>query len=92
MGLAGPDNVSASWSGVIIPPSTDTYTFYVLHDDSASLKIGTWATNYWGGCCVTETTTGYYLTEGVPYDFFATVENGHGPKNYLLYWSTPSMS
>ena len=71
-----PPSFSGTWSGTIVAPTSELYTFVVLHDDTYSVTING---NYHTGICCGFSSFSHYLTAGVEYSFDATIWNDHGP-------------
>ena len=91
MGLSGrSEEVSATWTGVLVPPNSETYTFYISNDDNAEFKLGSNAL-VTIGCCST-TGWSYALTAGEAYDIFFSLTNGPNEKYIEVAWETPTIT
>lgn len=87
-GVAG-GNFSARFEGKIRPKYSETYTFYVKHDDGAKLWVnGTLIVNEWAS---TGTHSGTIaLTGGTLYDIKLEWKNGSGNWDIRLEWQSAS--
>lgn len=91
------DNFSVEWTGKIKPEFTETYTFKVVHDDGARLSVnGVQLINEWsdtgqGQALGTHSGT-INLVAGQLYDIKAEWNEGGGPGEFRLFWSSPSRS
>ena len=90
-------NFSASWTGTIIPTTTETYSFRVSTTDSVALFIrptGTtaWTTLFTDWATAQKVDTGSFaLTAGKSYDIELQYWQ-HGPSGTLqLGWSSPTV-
>lgn len=85
------DNFSARHTSYIIPPITDTYTFYTYVDDGERVWVnGTLLGDYFaaGPCCTTRTLpTTIALTAGQPVPVVVEMREGGGGASIRLLWS-----
>lgn len=83
------DNFSVRWEGFIKPMYTETYTFYITHDDGAKLWVnGTLVVDQW-------TTIGTHsgtiaLTAGSFYDIKIEWKDTGGTAEFRLEWQSTS--
>ncbi|UJF31492.1 PA14 domain-containing protein [Paenibacillus hexagrammi] len=88
------DNANARWSGQIMPPQTDTYTFYMIGDNgfrlwvNDQLVIDHWVDDW------DKEQTGIPITleGGKKYSFKVEYFENYGGSNLYLLWSTPTMA
>ena len=82
------DNFSATWTGYITAPTTDTYTLHFWYDDRFRLYLDNalvadhWAT----GCCTWRTMT-YPFTAGQKIPFKIEMSEGGGGAGARIQWS-----
>lgn len=91
------DNFSARWTGEIEPEFTEAYTFKIIHDNGARLWVnGVQLINLWtddgqtpAGASATSIGT-IELTAGQFYDIKVEWNEGGGPGEFRLFWSSAS--
>ncbi len=91
----GSNTVSVRWTGAIRADHTETYTFYITHDDACSVRVnGETLYEVNGHRWIHEsnlaTTPTINLTAGVCVDIEVTLVNYGGPTHIQLLWSSPS--
>lgn len=83
------DNFSVRWEGYIKPLYTETYTFYVTHDDGAKLWVnGTLVVNEWSSYGTHSGTIA--LTAGTFYDIKLEWKDTGGTAELRLEWQSTS--
>jgi hypothetical protein len=86
------DTFSVLWTGALIVPKADTYTFFTKSDDGVRLWIdNNVIIRNWGDHAATENSGRVYLTEGyhaIKVDYY---EN-RGQAIMQLLWRSPSIS
>lgn len=86
-----PDNFSARYTSYLVPPITDTYTFYSYVDDGERVWVnGTLLGDYYaaGPCCSTRTLpTTITLNAGEPVAVTVEMREGGGGAAIRLLWS-----
>ncbi|MEK3731848.1 MULTISPECIES: PA14 domain-containing protein [Paenibacillus] len=88
------DNANVRWTGQIMPPQTDDYTFYMIGDNGFRLWIDDqliidhWV-NDWD---IEQTSTPIHLNGGQKYKIKIEYFEDYGGSNLYLRWSTPSMA
>lgn len=82
------DNFSATWTGYITAPTTDTYTLYMWYDDRFRLYLdNTLVADHWTtGCCTWRTMT-YNFTAGQTIPIKMEMAEGGGGAGARLQWS-----
>ena len=86
----GPEQFSVRWTGYMQPQFTETYTFYVYHDDGARLWVnGQRLFDRWVDC-VCETTGTIALTAGVRYSIRLEYYDNTAGATAKLSWSSAS--
>jgi len=88
---------SGIWRGKIFAPETDTYTFYITHDDGCTVTINNqtiysktgWVWVHESQFVPTQTV---YLEKNKPVDIEITVVNYNGPTHLGLKWSRAGSS
>lgn len=95
---AGPDpnvglnDISARWTGWVVPAYSETYTFYVACDDGQRLWVnGQALVDDWNIHGVTECSGTIALTAGRKYTIKMEFFQGGGPGGAYLSWSSPSL-
>ena len=78
------DYVSGRWTGSIVPPYSNWYTFAIYHDDSFTFTINGTYKEHWG-CCDTDYVS-VYLSAGVSYPFTLYWTEGWGAAYIRLQW------
>lgn len=98
-GVVGPagmnsDNVSVRWTGLVVPPATESYTFYPKTDDGVRLWInGVLVVNAWVNQGATEyASAAIPLTKGVPAVIKMEYFEASGGASAELRWSSPSVA
>lgn len=83
------DNFSVRWEGYIKPLYTETYTFYVTHDDGAKLWVdGTLVVDEWASFGTHSGTIA--LTAGQFYDIKVEWKDTGGTAEFRLEWQSTS--
>jgi prepilin-type N-terminal cleavage/methylation domain-containing protein len=82
------DNFSATWTGYITAPTTDTYTLYMWYDDRFRLYLdNTLVADHWTtGCCTWRTMT-YNFTAGQQVPIKMEMAENGGGSGARLQWS-----
>ena len=84
--------MSARFEGKIVAPETNTYTFYLQHDDGARLYIDNAPIiDYWGNGNRLNTTT-INLAQNQEYDVKVEYYENAGGARLYLEWSYGSVS
>jgi len=81
--------VSGRWYGYLIPPNTETYTFYLLADDYIALYLDNSLRRESGGNWSTYTVQ---LNAGQKYWIEVRFSEGGGWASTFLLWSTATIS
>ena len=93
-GLVTPDGssfVSVRWLGKLLPPVSETFTFYLTADDAANLALNhTLLINASDVCCIEHRAT-VFLTQGVYYDLALEYQQLTGAANVVLQYSSASV-
>ena len=93
-GLVTPDGssfVSVRWLGKLLPPVSETFTFYLTADDAANLALNhTLLINASDVCCI-EHRASVFLTQGVYYDLALEYQQLTGAANVVLQYSSASV-
>ena len=77
----------------IKPTTTETYTFYLTHDDGSRLTLDRVVKiNYYGTVWQWYNTFTQALTAGTYYDLMIEFFNNQGPVGLKLEWSSPTIS
>ena len=84
-----PPSFIGTWSGTIVAPTSELYTFVVQHDDTYEVTING---IYHVGTCCGYSSFSQYLTAGVEYSFDASIWNAGGPCFILMWWQTPTIA
>lgn len=84
---AGSDNWSIRYKGVIVPPATGRYRFYVAVDDGVRMKIGDggWDINDWREAGVRERSFTHTFSDLSPQPIQVHFKE-HGGNAYLRVW------
>jgi hypothetical protein len=81
------------WSGQLIAPKTETYTFTTASDDGMTLWInGKQLINSWKNQYLTEKSATIQLEAGKAYDIEVDYYDGGSNAVAKLYWASPSIS
>jgi hypothetical protein len=88
------DHANVRWTGQIIPPQTDAYTFYMIGDNGFRLWIDDkLAIDHWVNDWDKEQVSSSISLEGGKlYNFKIEYFEDTGGSNLYLRWSTPSMA
>ncbi len=86
------DSFSVRWTGQIEARSTETYTFYLSHDDGARMWVNNvQIINNWTDHAAVEDTGEIALTMGTKYAITVEFYESSGDASCNLYWSTPTV-
>lgn len=88
-----PTTWSARWTGKILAPKTETYTFYVKGDDGIRIWVNgqKLVDNWRNGSMANEFSGKINLTAGVKYDIKIEFFQNTGRAGLQLLWSTPTI-
>jgi alpha-tubulin suppressor-like RCC1 family protein len=85
------DTFSVVWTGWVIAPTTESYTFHTLSDDGIRLWVnGLLLVNNWTDHTVTENSATISLQAGQAYDIRVEYYDNIGTSTAQLRWSTPT--
>ncbi len=89
------NTVSIRWTGMIRAEHSETYTFYVGHDDACTLRINGVelygvAGHRWVNEPTLRATDTVDMTAGEKVDIEVTLVNYDGPSHIELHWESPS--
>jgi hypothetical protein len=86
------DSFSVRWTGQIEARSTETYTFYLNHDDGARMWVNNvQIINNWTDHAAIEDTGTINLVMGTKYPITVEFYESSGDATCNLYWSTPTV-
>jgi len=89
--LIAPYTFSIRWTGQIVAPTTDTYTFYPWMDDGARLWInGQLIYDQWSYISNEGVSKPITLVAGQKYSFKMDYNQGYGDSRARLRWGSPS--
>jgi len=88
----GPDTFSVRWTGQVLAPYSQTYTFYTVSDDGVRLWVnGQLIINNWGDHADTENSGTIALSAGQRYDVRMEFYENGGWATAKLLWESPSI-
>ena len=90
----GNDYFTSTFYFTLKPPTTNTYTLSIYHDNGASAIIDgvTWFDSHLDGSTTGTETKTVTLTAGQSYKFVVNLYDTWGYADMLFTWSTPTMS